>query len=358
MICRQQPSYKGLQNLQGELGLGNIFRIYDIILWRQPSSLTKTFFSYLTISSLRALYSLQSLDKLVYYSLQIALRSFLSNPLKPTPQNMASTHQLRVQELFSVKGYVCVVTGGGTGIGLMATQALAANGMYCVLLFYDVTWDKRRVAVRWLFFLPSHIDKFAITVIIAKGKRVLYLALFFDHLVLFLGAFMVEMNPTPFFYIRCVPTFVLWKQNITNNVLIDEEVLSSLLLSLSLFSPVWEDLSWILTKNFFNRSSGLHNRSTDGRSGAGSKDAFPQWRWRDHSVSPTQILRIKLSKPTRGVSEKGVMKKIVGMVVLANNPPIRGNAMQIALGHVTWLRKRSLRNLLQKSPKRRNTLTC
>ena len=41
---------------------------------------------------------------------------------------MASTHQLRAQDLFSVKGYVCVVTGGGTGIGLMATQTLAANG--------------------------------------------------------------------------------------------------------------------------------------------------------------------------------------------------------------------------------------
>ena len=42
---------------------------------------------------------------------------------------MASTHQLKIQDLFSVKGYVCLVTGGGTGIGLMATQALAANGM-------------------------------------------------------------------------------------------------------------------------------------------------------------------------------------------------------------------------------------
>ena len=41
---------------------------------------------------------------------------------------MAPTHQLKSQELFSVKGYVCVVTGGGTGIGLMAVQALAANG--------------------------------------------------------------------------------------------------------------------------------------------------------------------------------------------------------------------------------------
>ncbi|KAF2142664.1 uncharacterized protein K452DRAFT_287075 [Aplosporella prunicola CBS 121167] len=41
---------------------------------------------------------------------------------------MASTHDLRVERLFSVKDYVCVITGGGTGIGLMAAQALAANG--------------------------------------------------------------------------------------------------------------------------------------------------------------------------------------------------------------------------------------
>lgn len=44
------------------------------------------------------------------------------------PDRMAATHQLKARDLFSVKGYVCVVTGGGTGIGLMATQALAANG--------------------------------------------------------------------------------------------------------------------------------------------------------------------------------------------------------------------------------------
>lgn len=41
---------------------------------------------------------------------------------------MASTHALRASRLFSVKDYVCLVTGGGTGIGLMAAQALAANG--------------------------------------------------------------------------------------------------------------------------------------------------------------------------------------------------------------------------------------
>ncbi|KAF2742017.1 NAD(P)-binding protein [Sporormia fimetaria CBS 119925] len=41
---------------------------------------------------------------------------------------MAPTSALQASQLFSVKDYVCVVTGGGSGIGLMAAQALAANG--------------------------------------------------------------------------------------------------------------------------------------------------------------------------------------------------------------------------------------
>lgn len=41
---------------------------------------------------------------------------------------MADTHQFDVNKLFGVQGFVAVVTGGGSGIGLMAAQALSANG--------------------------------------------------------------------------------------------------------------------------------------------------------------------------------------------------------------------------------------
>ncbi|KAG9806344.1 NAD(P)-binding protein, partial [Aureobasidium melanogenum] len=41
---------------------------------------------------------------------------------------MAETHHFHAHKLFSMKGQVAVVTGGGSGIGLMITQALSANG--------------------------------------------------------------------------------------------------------------------------------------------------------------------------------------------------------------------------------------
>lgn len=47
---------------------------------------------------------------------------------------MAETHNFDVSNLFSVEGWTCVVTGGGTGIGLMAAQALAANGAKVYIL--------------------------------------------------------------------------------------------------------------------------------------------------------------------------------------------------------------------------------
>lgn len=37
-------------------------------------------------------------------------------------------NNFKVENLFGVKDWVAVVTGGGTGIGLMAAQALANNG--------------------------------------------------------------------------------------------------------------------------------------------------------------------------------------------------------------------------------------
>ncbi|GAA6010878.1 hypothetical protein JCM10207_003972 [Rhodosporidiobolus poonsookiae] len=39
------------------------------------------------------------------------------------------THEFSAANLFNLKGQVGVVTGGGTGLGLMQAQALAANGM-------------------------------------------------------------------------------------------------------------------------------------------------------------------------------------------------------------------------------------
>ncbi|KAG8992278.1 hypothetical protein FRB94_011734 [Tulasnella sp. JGI-2019a] len=41
---------------------------------------------------------------------------------------MSSSHGLSAQALFDVSGYVALVTGGGTGIGLMIAEGLASNG--------------------------------------------------------------------------------------------------------------------------------------------------------------------------------------------------------------------------------------
>jgi len=46
---------------------------------------------------------------------------------------MAETHHLQAHKLFSMEGKVAVVTGGGSGIGLMTAQALSANGTVSLL---------------------------------------------------------------------------------------------------------------------------------------------------------------------------------------------------------------------------------
>ena len=42
---------------------------------------------------------------------------------------MADHSQLTAQSLFNIKGWVAIVTGGGTGLGLMTANTLAANGV-------------------------------------------------------------------------------------------------------------------------------------------------------------------------------------------------------------------------------------
>ena len=42
---------------------------------------------------------------------------------------MANISELTAQNLFNIKGWVAIVTGGGTGLGLMTANTLAANGV-------------------------------------------------------------------------------------------------------------------------------------------------------------------------------------------------------------------------------------
>lgn len=53
---------------------------------------------------------------------------FIQRATAATMTSHFTNAQLRIEKLFDVSKLKCVVTGGGTGIGLMITQALAANG--------------------------------------------------------------------------------------------------------------------------------------------------------------------------------------------------------------------------------------
>jgi len=56
---------------------------------------------------------------------------FLASTKSPTNiliESMADLKDLRTESLFNIKGWVAIVTGGGSGLGLMTANALAANG--------------------------------------------------------------------------------------------------------------------------------------------------------------------------------------------------------------------------------------
>jgi len=71
--------------------------------------------------------------------LPTATRTFL-RPRDLKTAQMAQTNQIKAADLLSVKGWVCLVTGGGTGIGLMCAQALAANGT--VIITESSRWPR------------------------------------------------------------------------------------------------------------------------------------------------------------------------------------------------------------------------
>lgn len=45
-----------------------------------------------------------------------------------------NNNEFKLENLFSVKDRVVVITGGGSGIGLMAAQAFAVNGAKCYII--------------------------------------------------------------------------------------------------------------------------------------------------------------------------------------------------------------------------------
>jgi len=52
----------------------------------------------------------------------------ITNQLQRSYATMSNNKDLQLAEVFDVKGKVALVTGGGSGIGLMITQTLAVNG--------------------------------------------------------------------------------------------------------------------------------------------------------------------------------------------------------------------------------------
>ncbi|KAL4910084.1 hypothetical protein BDW74DRAFT_144412 [Aspergillus multicolor] len=58
----------------------------------------------------------------------ISIRPVSSKTNKTKMSAQTSNDHFKLENLFGVKGKVALVTGGGSGIGLMATQALAKNG--------------------------------------------------------------------------------------------------------------------------------------------------------------------------------------------------------------------------------------